>query len=254
QEWVELYNGTSSDVLLENWTIEDNYSSDTLPAITLPAGKFGVIVTESAATPLKTQIISNGAVVIELGSNGIGNGLSKDGDRLILKNDKGVVVDQVSWGEDTSIFTLENILSGQSIIRNPLGKDTDTAADWQTNTSPNPGTNPHSHIQVSLKQSNNDLLIGFTNAFGFDLVKYNITYSHEVEGQRITERVEGEESKVFENTALDLKPIYFGTCSSLGKVCVPHKQVDDVVVSLLYKNGQEILGTSTIPFTWNNTK
>lgn len=71
----------------------------------------------------------------------IRNGLDNDGDKLILKDKNGVVVDQLSWGLDISIFNLTGIIQGHSLEHNPDGKDFDLAADFIDRTPPTPDFN-----------------------------------------------------------------------------------------------------------------
>jgi len=140
----------------------------------------------------------------------------------------------------------------QSYKRSTAGLDTDSASDWVINLTPDPGTNPHSHIQVNLNQDQQKLLLSFSNASGFDLVKYLITYSHLYNGIYIQEAITGEKSKLLYDTLLLLNPFYFGTCSSLGQVCVSHYGIKDINIALEYFNGDNTLGTSEIKYSWRN--
>jgi len=78
--------------------------------------------------------------IVELGGN-IGNGLSNTGDRLILKDQDGNIIDQMSYGADNSIFdpACPNVARGHSLERKSLGKDTDTNDDFIDQVSPTPG-------------------------------------------------------------------------------------------------------------------
>lgn len=122
-EWMELYNAGPEPVSLDGWTIADNLSADPLPALVLPPGGFAVIA----------------------GSNfedgRLGNGLNDEGDRLILRDAAGLLVDAVSYGEDTGVFDppAPAVGVGHSLERSPPGRDTDTAADFIDNAHPTPG-------------------------------------------------------------------------------------------------------------------
>lgn len=139
KEWVELYNASSETVNLNEWKIYDNYSSDDLPNVDLASGQFAVIV------PFGSTLtgIADGALVITLSNNTIGNGLADAGDKVVLKNSLDQGIDTMSYGADASVFTLAGVASGHSLARKPKGIDTDTAGDWEDLTTPNPGTNPH---------------------------------------------------------------------------------------------------------------
>jgi len=77
--------------------------------------------------------------------------LDKNGDRVFLYDNKNVLIDSVSWGDDETAFfpSVIGVDKGHSISRITAGVDTDTAADWMdtysgsTPPGPNPGTNPH---------------------------------------------------------------------------------------------------------------
>ncbi len=142
-EWIELYNPTDAPVDVSGWIIEDNNSSDVIPASpSVPAHGFAVI-SKDDSTWLFWNIPSE-AVKITLGSV-IGNGLSNDGDRVILKDASGVEIDAVSYGDDTYAFipSVPSVSEGHSIARSPKGFDTNKFSDWVELEVPNPGTNPH---------------------------------------------------------------------------------------------------------------
>jgi len=250
-EWVELYNPNDVDIDLKNWTLTDNTTERTIIHFSksIPAHGFAVIA--KAAQTWTYWTIPLTAAKFQLGQQ-IGNGLSNDGDALILKNPDGDIIDQISWGDDISIFnpSVPGVVKGHSIARSLLGSDTDSATDWIDLTTPNPGTNPHSHIQVSLNQEDNNLIIGFTNAYGFDQLKYSVIYDHIFGGVTVQEAVIGKKSKPNDQMTLILPIIYFGTCSTNGFVCTPHLGVDQVEINLDYLTDDNSLGTSQIIYNW----
>src|SRR3990170_983699 len=121
KEWVELYNSGSDSVDVGGWIIEDNTSSDTLPAKTLPAGGFGVIITNNTTV---TGVASE-AILLQLTTATIGNGLADSGDQLTLKNVSSEEVDKISYGNNTAVFTLNGEPDGYSLERVPVGVDND---------------------------------------------------------------------------------------------------------------------------------
>lgn len=141
-EWVEIYNGTNSSVNLSEYNIADASSTDMLPDVVVPAGKFAVIVASSTTTSFWN--IPGDAVVAQLTNTTIGNGLGNAGDAvyLILKVST-TTVDSVSWGTNTTAFSpsvpLVGANKGHSMARTDITVDTDTAADWAERTLPNPG-------------------------------------------------------------------------------------------------------------------
>jgi len=134
-EWVEIFNPTSSDVNLNGWTVSDALSSDPLPTgFLLPAGGYGVIVTNNTiVTP------PGSSITLQLNNATIGDGLTGTGD-LVSISDGSSNVDEVSYGDNTSIFTLPEPNPTQSLSRIPNGQDTDSASDWQLDDSPTLGT------------------------------------------------------------------------------------------------------------------
>lgn len=75
-EWIELYNGGDSPVILEGWSIED------------ATGK---------ATDLSTVTIDAGAYVVVKELNGK---LNNDGDSIILKDSSNQIVETIVYGSD----------------------------------------------------------------------------------------------------------------------------------------------------------
>ena len=137
-EWIELFNDSSAAVNVGGWRIEDAVSSDVIPSgVSLAPGKFLVIAATSTTkalwnVPADAQFISLGSL--------IGDGLSNAGDRILLRNSSGAIVDSVSWGTNTTVLNpaASTVGYGESLTRVPLSKDTNTAVDWTTRP-PSPG-------------------------------------------------------------------------------------------------------------------
>lgn len=145
-EWVEIYNPTDLAVDISGWQICDSTSCDTIPAGTavIPAKGFAVFAPYASTWGFWSNIPA-GAVKIVLGSY-IGNGLSNTGDLIkLLSNDPGnPIIDQMSYGSNTTAFSPSVSLSGtgKSLARIIKGYDNDLNTDWIINSTPNPGTNP----------------------------------------------------------------------------------------------------------------
>lgn len=141
-EWVEIYNPTDHDISLKNWTLTDNSGNPTKINANkiVPAGGFALISKD--ANTWKYWDEDSNAKKIELGSQ-IGDGLDNAGDHLILKDSKGVEVDRMSWGSDTSGFiplgTNPVVALGDSTERLVPGFDTNTVLDWEPGDPATPG-------------------------------------------------------------------------------------------------------------------
>lgn len=143
-EWVEIYNPTGLSVDLSTWTIEDNTSSETLSGI-IPTGGFAILTGATQAEFTSIWIVPAGTIFIQSSGGTIGNGLANGGDRIVLKNGSSEI-DKMSWGTDTSGFSSGCVGScptsptGQSLERNPIGVDTDSAINFIIKNPPTPGT------------------------------------------------------------------------------------------------------------------
>jgi len=148
-EWVELYNNAPSPIELVGWMISDNVSADpitstglsTSPAVAIPANGFVVI---AASEGFYTNYPGFAGAIVFVADGEIGNGLGNDGDRLILRDGAGTVIDQVSYGTDTTVFDppCPDVAAGHSLEREPTGYDTDQASDFVERSLPSPGGIP----------------------------------------------------------------------------------------------------------------
>ncbi|HRY62684.1 MAG TPA: DNRLRE domain-containing protein [Candidatus Paceibacterota bacterium] len=145
-EWVELYNPTTSDIDLLGWKICDNGGCDTLGSYTLPSRSFAV-VTPNTSNFDTYWTLAPGAIKITLPNTNIGgNGLGNTGDRIYIQNASSTAVDGISYGTDVSQLNppVSTGGLGSSLARIIKGYDFNVADDWITNSTPNPGTNPGS--------------------------------------------------------------------------------------------------------------
>ena len=137
-EWIELFNGTASAVSVGGWRVEDAIAYDVIPpgAILAP-GRFLVIAAASTTRSLWT--IPPEAIFVSLESP-IGDGLSNSGDRIVLRNASGAVVDAVSWGTNATAMSPSAPVApyGNSLSRITFQQDTNTASDWGVRP-PSPG-------------------------------------------------------------------------------------------------------------------
>lgn len=139
REWVEIYNPTTGPIQLTGWKIADGQETAVLPPTPpLPAGQIAVIVprgSQVSGLPAPTLLIT-------LSDDQIGNGLDDAGDRILLTDPANTLVDQLSYGQDTTVFPfppLAPTTEAYSIARFPSGADTDLATDWLLDKTPSPG-------------------------------------------------------------------------------------------------------------------
>ncbi len=134
EEWIELYNTSSSDADLGNWTIVDN--NGTGWTYTFPAG---TII--KAGTYLTVAMNQGGFTAIygyEADLYGALPYLNNGGDALILKDGDGNEVDAVAWEGGASAGIPDGwgstsnpwTSTGNTIVRADVNVDTDTYEDW----------------------------------------------------------------------------------------------------------------------------
>ena len=142
-EWVEIYNPTNTAVNLSGWRICDNGDCDIIPT-SAPIPSHGFAVIAGDASTWGNWTIPAGAIKIVLGSTIGGGGLANTGDRMLLRDPANAVIDAMSYGADDTQFLPAIPLSGlgKSLARVIKGYDTNSAADWIINVTPNPGANP----------------------------------------------------------------------------------------------------------------
>ena len=131
-EWMEIYNPTDNTIELGGWTISDNYRSDPVPSLTLPAEGFAVIAATEEGFYANFPDFDGTVVFLQDGC--IGSGLNNDGDRLILEDSMGNVIDAFSYGSDSSQSPhYSGVDEGHSLERSPPG------GEFVDNSYPTPG-------------------------------------------------------------------------------------------------------------------
>lgn len=118
-EWIELYNISTSTVDLTGWTLHDGNTDISSPTSTIEA---------------------NGFVVITLSSSKLNN----SGDVIILKNTEEEIIDQVSygdWGDGNTDDNAPAVNDPNSVARAVDGQDTDNDQnDFAETTTPTKGS------------------------------------------------------------------------------------------------------------------
>ncbi len=140
EEWIEVFNNSASPMELTDWTISDNLSTDVIsPTTTIPAG--GCMVIAASSEDFYANYPAFTGAIVFIADGRIGNGLGNTDDRLILKDGEGTLIDQVSYGTDTTAFDppCPDVSAGHSLERSPANVDTDTFEDWIDQEVPDPG-------------------------------------------------------------------------------------------------------------------
>lgn len=138
-EWVELFNPTTSAVSLTGWQLCETEGCTTLPAGTTIAAGGYLVLTPEASTWTHWTVPATSRVV--LGERIGDDSLDDDGDRLYLRNATGTAIDALSYEEDTTVFNPSVPGSDEdwSLSRLVAGYDTDRYLDFWTNPTPTPG-------------------------------------------------------------------------------------------------------------------
>lgn len=128
-EWFELVNVSGAPITLTNWTISDNGGTDTIPTITINPGEYVVIAADVATFNINHPGFAG--TVVELPSTTIGNGLADGGDRLELRDNTAALIDAMSYGTDTTYFTLPATTAGTNVTYQRASTfDTDSSNEW----------------------------------------------------------------------------------------------------------------------------
>lgn len=137
-EWIEIFNPTSTSTNLSHWTIRATSTSQTIPnGTTLPPGAYIILAGTQNVRAL--WLISSSTQVLAFSSPF--RGFVSTGDHVFLQNASGTQIDSVSWGNDIGAFSPPAPLpvSGHSLIRKTLSTDTNSDGDWIDTAAPNPG-------------------------------------------------------------------------------------------------------------------
>ena len=141
-EWVEIYNKSAQTVNLKDWKIEDNSGTQRTISTSnrnLASGQFAILA--KAANVFVLWTIPDSAEKIQLGEI-IGNGLANGGDRVVLRDSLGNIIDQMSYGTDVSVLnpSSSDVAEGHSLERVPDGFDNDLGSDFFDTNPPTPGS------------------------------------------------------------------------------------------------------------------
>lgn len=98
-EWMELQNTGGETLHLQGYRLQDNSEFDDLPPIDIEPGGYALIVGRLSSAPR----LAAAPTVVQVADGTLGNGLANGGDRLLLRDSAGTIVDALSWGSDTSV-------------------------------------------------------------------------------------------------------------------------------------------------------
>jgi hypothetical protein len=105
--------------------------------LTLPSYGFAVI---AATQDFETNFPDFTCTIVYINDSDIGNGLSNNGDRLVLEDSASTMIDALSYGSNDTILLppCQDVAAGHSLERQPAGLDTDQASDFVDNPNPTP--------------------------------------------------------------------------------------------------------------------
>ncbi len=159
EEWIEIYNAGASPIDLSNYKIGDEEEQGGgegmlrfPPGTSINPGQ--VIVIANKATAFLGVWGFNPDYEMEDSDEGVpdmipytdwvmgwGVRLRNGGDEVLILDEGDAIVDAMSYGDRTTFFDppCPEVSAGHSLERSPANVDTDTAADWIDQESPNPG-------------------------------------------------------------------------------------------------------------------
>jgi hypothetical protein len=159
QEWIELYNAGASSIDLSVYKLGDEEEKGKGEGmLQFPAGASispgQVIVVANKATAFRgvwgfkpdyEMVASDEAVPDMIPYTAWASGrveLSNSGDEVLILDGNDAIVDAMSYGDKVTFFNpaCPDVAAGHSLERYPANVDTDTAADWIDQQSPNPGS------------------------------------------------------------------------------------------------------------------
>ena len=148
-EWIELFNPTNYSINISGWSITDNSAEDFLEGdfnngngSTVIPSKGYAIIADHETKIYDNFSIPNQTIKLFVDDSSIGNGLGNSGDKIILKNETGTIIDAVEWIEDFSDvpgFPTNEVLEGNSLSRYINIDTSNSSLDFYESKSPTPG-------------------------------------------------------------------------------------------------------------------
>jgi len=196
-EWIELFNPSNESINLSGWTIVDNSENETIEGdfdhgngtIIIPPQGYAII-TDYGTKLYENYSISNDTIKLYIDDSSIGNGLGNSGDKLILKNETGEIIDAVEWiidYEDVPGSPASSVLENHSLSRYNNVDTNNSSKDFFEATISTPGAENKIELKPSFKidlypefvpKIENDSLYGSPFAIKINISNYpaNATY------------------------------------------------------------------------------
>jgi len=196
-EWIELFNPSNESINLSGWSIVDNSESEPIEGdfdhgngTTIIHAYGYAIITDHGTKFYENFSISNDTVKLYVDDSSIGNGLGNSGDKLILKNKTGEIVDAVEWiidYEDVLGFPAASVLENHSLSRYNNVDTDNSSKDFYDAKISTPGKSniielkPNFNLEFYLEYApkvKNDSLYGHPFAIKINISNYpsNATY------------------------------------------------------------------------------
>jgi len=134
EEWLELYNPTSSDIDLKDYYLKDlSDKKYTFESKVIPVKGFLVLARDKTGF---LNLHGFNADVVDLSLT-----LNNGAEVLFLHDDKDILLDTVAWGSvEAKYFQHAGVKEGESLERQPKAEDTnDPAKDFIAQVDPTPG-------------------------------------------------------------------------------------------------------------------
>ena len=196
-EWIELFNPSNESINLSGWTIVDNSETESIEGdfehgngtTTIPPQGYAII-TDHGTKFYENFSISYDTIKLYVDDSSIGNSLGNSGDKLILKNETGEIIDAVEWiidYEDVPGIPAFSVLENHSLSRYINVDTNDSNSDFYEATIPTPGAENKIELKPSFNiesypefvpKVENDSLFGHPFAIKINISNYpaNATY------------------------------------------------------------------------------
>lgn len=140
-EWIELFNTSDQRLALTGWWLFDNVDADPIPDLVLEPFGYAVV---AASAGFYQNFPDFSGTLVTIADGRIGNGLSNTGDRIIIRDGTGRIIDALSYGEDSSVFNpaLPLVVPGHSLERQVSASGGNPHAEFWDNAAPSPGRGP----------------------------------------------------------------------------------------------------------------
>ena len=160
-EWIELFNPTSSPIDVNNWTLYDGNEEDIIigdldhgdGTTIIPAGGYAII-TDHGTKVYENFTVSESAIKLYVDDSAIcGYGLNNEKEKLFLNDTSGNIIDTVEWGYDyfdVPGLPANNVNKGNSLARYPNIDTNNSIIDFYYGITPTPGSKNEVDFDIDL--------------------------------------------------------------------------------------------------------